>query len=72
MVTKEQVAAGVKTIAAIAEAIRDLGEIPAGHLYGRLAGMLTIGDFERIIAILERTKLIEKHGHLLVWTGPQA
>ena len=67
-VTKEEIAAGLKTLQAVAEAIRDLGQVPSGHLYARLnAHGMDITTYEKIIGLLVRANVIEKCGDLLVW-----
>ena len=67
-VTQEQIAAGLKTLQAVAEAIRDLGQVPSGHLYARLnAHGMDITTYEKIIGLLVRANVIENRGDLLVW-----
>lgn len=58
---------------AVSEAIRELGQVPAGELY---AAMMTKGIslqvFEAIIANLEGAKLVRREAsHVLVWIGPE-
>jgi hypothetical protein len=61
----------IDTIHAIAEAIRTAGEVPSGHLYAQLMGVLDLETYTAIIAMLKRSGLVAEHGHLLTWTGPQ-
>lgn len=69
--TKEQINAGLKTVLAIAESIRELGSVPSGHLYAHLMGSLTLESYEKIIQILVNQDLVKKHpSHLLEWIGP--
>jgi len=64
--------AAVKVIAAMAEAIRDLGTVPAGILYAHVCGTLTIESFENVIGILKGAGLVEeKASHELRWIGPR-
>ena len=56
-------------IAAIAEAVREAKEIPAGHLYAMLLGVCTLDQFNRIIAALVHGGHIQKRNNLLTWTG---
>lgn len=66
--TKEQIDAGIKTIAAVAGAIRELGRVPSGHLYARLMGHLSLDEFNKIIGILVKAGLVEQTvGHELIW-----
>jgi len=41
--------AALGVLQAVAEAIREVGEVPSGHLYANLMGILTLGQFERVI-----------------------
>jgi hypothetical protein len=71
MMTKEQVRAALEVTRAVAEAIRDLGEVPSGHLYARLLGTLSLEQYEAIIGVLKRTRLVEEDSsHVLRWIGP--
>lgn len=72
-VTKEQIAAGIRVVGAVAEAIREAKEIPSGHLYSALMSTAGINmeQYESIIGTLCRTGLVKKDGmHVLHWTGP--
>jgi hypothetical protein len=68
--TPADLAAAFGAVKAIAEAIRELGEVPSGHLYGLLMDRLTIGQFEQTIGILKRSGLVQEKAHLLTWIGP--
>lgn len=70
MVTKEEIAAVIRAVAAIAEAIRDLGRVPSGHLYAQVMGVLSLDNYTIAIDHLERAKLVRREGHELIWTGP--
>lgn len=68
--TSEQVHAGMKTVIAVAEAIRELGRVPSGHLYAQLMGELSLDAYERIIAILVKQGLVQRtEMQELVWVG---
>jgi hypothetical protein len=60
-------------IATIAAAIvRDMHEVPAGHLYAALMPHgVDIEDFQTILAVLEHAKLIKQRSYLLKWIGPE-
>ena len=65
---KARMQAGFTLLHAIAETIRFLGEVPSGDIYARLAERITLGDYERAIAILKRSGLVtETRSHLLRW-----
>jgi hypothetical protein len=69
-VTKDQIKAAIQITLAIADAIRELGEVPSGHLYARI-GHLSIEDYNSIIDILKRGGLVKEQHHLLTWIGPK-
>ena len=57
----------------VAETIRDLGEVPSGHLYARLMGVMELHQYEQVIDLLIGAQLIERTpAHLLRWIGPAA
>ena len=65
---KARMQAGFTLLHAIAETIRFLGEVPSGDIYARLAGRITLGDYEQAISILTRSGLVtETRSHLLRW-----
>lgn len=69
--TKEQLKAGLNVILAVTEAIREAGEIPAGTLYAVLCGKVDMQGFDKIVSIVTGSGLVEKHGDLLRWVGPE-
>ena len=63
--------ASVRVVGAIADAIRELGSIPSGHLYAQLSGRISLQTYQTIISNIASTGLIRVDGnHFLVWTGP--
>jgi hypothetical protein len=60
----------IKIVAAVAEAIRELGTVPSGHLYAHLMGRMTLEQYNRIIVCLKGTGLVTESAHLLKWVGP--
>ncbi len=63
--------AAIAIVAAVAVAIRDLGSVPAGHLYATVMGQMTLAEFEQVIAyIIESDLATRDASHLLTWTGP--
>mgnify|MGYP001377281060 CR=1 FL=1 len=56
---------------AIAEAIREVKEVPSGTLYAMLVGRVTMEGYTSIIRTLKGAGLVEEtSSHLLRWTGP--
>lgn len=70
-IDREQIVLGVQATGAIAEAIRELGTVPAGTLYAHLMSKFSIQQFDAIIAILVKAGLVSNIGHQLRWIGPQ-
>ncbi len=70
--TSEAIAA-VRVAHAVAETIRELGQVPSGHLYARLMGVMELHQFEQVIDLLIEARLVERdRSHLLRWVGPAA
>jgi len=67
---KEQLSAGLKTVLAVAQAIRELGTVPSGHLYARLMGVLSLDQYNKIIDILKKQGLVVEAHHELKWVEP--
>jgi hypothetical protein len=62
--------ASVLATMAVAEAIRELGSVPSGHLYARLMGQLSLESYETILRTLRGAGLVEQKNHVLRWVGP--
>jgi len=65
-------ASAIKAIMAIADVIKDVGQMPSGILYDALASRgCNIGQFEHIITLLTgptpETALIRQEGCMLIW-----
>jgi hypothetical protein len=69
--TKEQLTAVLEVLVSMAEVVRTAGEIPAGHLYARMMGSVSLATYRQLEARLVGSGLVEKRGHLLRWVGPQ-
>jgi hypothetical protein len=65
-----QVKTAITIVAAIAEAIRELGSIPSGHLYAQLMGRLDLAAYTKIINTLKNAGLVAEQNDLLTWVGP--
>lgn len=69
-ITNDQVKAALEIVKAVAEAIRELGSVPSGHLYAQLMGHMSLERYNKVIDTLVRTGLVRKEpSHLLVWVG---
>jgi hypothetical protein len=70
-VEPRHIKAALQATMAVAEAIRELGEVPSGHLYARVMPYVSAAAYDRILGILIEAKLVRRSGsHLLTWIGP--
>jgi len=59
-------------VAAMGEAIQELGAVPSGHLYAQVMDIMDVNAYESIISILVKTNLIRREGSgMLHWIGPE-
>ena len=70
-VTKEQIGAYLRTVKAVADAIRAAGRMPAGPLYATLMGVMSLDAFERMIGQLVGAGLVQRENNVLTWIGPK-
>lgn len=70
--SKSQIAAGLNAVRAIADAIRELREVPSGELYARVMDVLSLEQYQSIIGLLTRAGLVANRGHLLTWIVKEA
>ncbi len=73
MSTRYAVKQAVDIAFATLEVIRKAGSIPAGHLYAQLMTVpgMSEENFNKLVACLERTRLVTHKSHLLTWVGPE-
>lgn len=67
--TKQDLADAVNVLRLVANAIRELGSVPSGHLYSEVCGMMSLDTYNGIIRTLCGTGLVKESGHLLTWVG---
>lgn len=67
---KEQIKAGINTVVAVSEAIRELKQVPSGHLYAQVMGFLDEAAYQKVISILKNAGLVAEQNFMLTWTGP--
>ncbi len=65
-----QMVDAIQATAAIAEAIREVGSIPSGHLYAHVVGRMTYETYTAVIALLKRAGLVAESSNVLRWVGP--
>ena len=72
MTQSELVSQAKQVVLAIAEVIKEAGEIPSGHLYATLNGnRMSLDTYNMIIGILVASGKVTNKGHLLKWVGPK-
>jgi hypothetical protein len=68
--TAAQLKAGLAVMVAVTETIREVAEVPSGHLYAQLCGKMSLSAYESMVTTLVNTGLVKKTGDMLKWTGP--
>lgn len=68
--SKEQVTAAIAIARVIANAIKELGQIPNGHLYAQVMGSIGYENYMACIAMLKRSGVIREENNLLIWNLP--
>jgi len=71
MSNAQAITAAIQVAAAVGDAIRELKEVPSGHLYAHLMGRMSLESYNGCIRILKQAGLVEEHNHLLKWVGPE-
>jgi hypothetical protein len=66
-VTKADIASGLNILKALASAVKELGEVPNGHLYQSVMSVMDIHAYNKAIDLLVRSTVILKQGDLLKW-----
>lgn len=70
-ITKDELKAAFDMLMAVAEGIRELGQVPEGHLYARLMDKIDLDGFNAMMRQLTGAKLIKIEHHLITWIGPK-
>lgn len=68
-ITKVEMSAAIRTAQAVAEAIRELKEVPSGQLYVHLMGIMSLDQYTAIISALKKAGVVSESNHLLKWIG---
>lgn len=55
---------------ALSEAIKSLGNVPAGELYAHVMHAINHEEFESSISMLVRLKFVSRSNNMLTWCGP--
>lgn len=67
--TREEFRAVIQALLALADAIRELREVPAGHLYAHVASYMTADQFNRAVDLFIRAKVVERRNNVLYWVA---
>ena len=59
--TKNELASGLQVLIAVADAIKESGQIPAGHLYAAIMSKVDFQGFTSIVNTLCNSGVIRKH-----------
>lgn len=61
-------------LAAVAESIREVRQVPSGALHSALSqhGLIPLTTYQQILRILEASELITVRFHLITWIGAEA
>jgi hypothetical protein len=60
----------MRIVFALSETIRELGRVPAGHLYAVGMASMTLEQYNAAISQLEGAGLVKQDNHELIWIGP--
>ena len=70
--TAAQVKAALAVTMAVAETIREAGEVPSGTVYAALIGRVSLEGYQSMLRNLKNAGLVEESpAHLLKWIGPK-
>ena len=54
---------------AVSEAIKELHQVPSGHLYAQLMPYMSFEAYTEIISILKESGVIAEDNYMLEWVG---
>ena len=67
--TAEQAHKLIEFMGAIASLIKEVKEIPSGHLYAQLMGKMSLDQYQNMIETLQKAGLVSLKNDLLTYTG---
>lgn len=70
MASKEQILTAYQITFIIGDEIRELKEVPSGHLYAMVMGKLSLEVYNGAIGALKRAGVVEERGNVLYWIEP--
>ena len=70
MQVPQNVQAYLNACRAIADAIKELGSVPSGHLYARVMGYMSLDVYDSVINRLIGAGLVRRSNFELFWVEP--
>jgi hypothetical protein len=71
VITREGLSLAMIYVRVVADAIKELGSVPSGHLYAGLMGHMDLRTYNAVIKFLTEEGLVTQSNHLLTWVGDQ-
>jgi hypothetical protein len=68
-ISKEEITSAINTVIAIGQTIKELKEVPSGHLYAQLCGKMSLESYQATIRMLTNAGLIKVENHLITYIG---
>jgi hypothetical protein len=59
----------IRMVFAVSDAIRELREVPSGHLYAQVMGFVSLQEYQMILDILTGAGAVKVENHLITWMG---
>jgi hypothetical protein len=58
---------------AVADAIKEAGDagVPSGYIYATIMGVISLNNYNALIAQLKQLGLVSEENHVLRWIGPK-
>ena len=67
MTDKQKAKAYIAVVQAIADTIRELKQIPSGHLYAHIQSKVSLEVYQSIINLLKESGRVKEENYLLSW-----
>jgi hypothetical protein len=65
--SKQEITAALQKIKLIADAVKEAGSIPSGHLYAAVMSAFTLDEYQKIVGLLKKTDLVSEAANVLTW-----
>ena len=68
-ITREDLAAGLDFVVAVAETVKELEEVPSGTLYAVLSSVhgMTLDEYNKITSLLVKWGMIKEENNIISW-----